>query len=31
MSRFAELLRRTSDRLEIPQPARSRVLLEYTR
>jgi hypothetical protein len=28
MSRFAELLRRTADRLEIPQPARSRVLLE---
>jgi hypothetical protein len=28
MSRFAALLRRTADRLEIPQPARSRVLLE---
>ena len=28
MSRFAPLLRRTGQRLEIPQPARSRVLLE---
>ena len=28
MSRFAELLGRTAARLDIPQPARSRVLLE---
>ena len=28
MSRFAEVLRRNSDRLDLPQPARSRVLLE---
>jgi hypothetical protein len=28
MNRFAEILQRTSDRLDLPQPARSRVLLE---
>jgi hypothetical protein len=28
MNRFAEILRRTGERLDLPQPARSRVLLE---
>lgn len=28
MSRFAEILRRTNERLDLPQPAKSRILLE---